>query len=101
MTTKDTGQHIPSGRHPHPAGKVDFTFMYAAHDAFHRDLRRLAAAAQAVAHLAPTLRTPRWIPDAATAGPRKGLLGMPPAPARLLYRAVWRPGYARTPRWEH
>jgi restriction system protein len=21
--------------------------------------------------------------------------------ARLLYRAVWRPGYARTPRWEH
>jgi hypothetical protein len=45
MTIKNTGQRIPPGRHPRPAGKVDFTFMYAAHDAFNRDLRRLAAAA--------------------------------------------------------
>ena len=42
-----------------------------------------------------------WILDGAPAGTRKRLLGMLPAPARLLYRAVWRPGYARTPRWEH
>ena len=221
MTTKDTGQHIPSGRHPRPAGKVDFTFMYAAHDAFHRDLRRLAAAAEAGRTSDPAVRTgwatfknqlhihhtaedvwlwpalrekvtrpgevsvldameaeharidpvvsrvdaslaatglaglaenistltaalsshmqheedqalplveahlgPQgwaafgkaagrseglrgaaelfpWMLDGAPADTRKRLLGMLPAPARLLYRAVWRPGYARTPRWEH
>ena len=221
MTTKDTGQHIPSGRHPRPAGKVDFTFMYAAHDAFHRDLRRLAAAAEAGRTSDPAVRTgwatfknqlhihhtaedvwlwpalrekvtrpgevsvldameaeharidplvsrvdaslaatglaglaenistltaalsshmqheedqalplveahlgPQgwaafgkaagrseglrgaaelfpWMLDGAPADTCKRLLGMLPAPARLLYRAVWRPGYARTPRWEH
>jgi hypothetical protein len=31
--------------------------------------------------------------------PPQRVLGMLPPPARLLYRAVWRPGYARTPRW--
>jgi hypothetical protein len=219
MTTKNTGQHIPPGRRPRPAGKVDFTFMYAAHDAFNRDLRRLAAAvkdgrtadpavrtgwaifrnqlhihhtaedrwlwpalrdkvtrpdevsvldameaehlgldpllsrvdasltatglaglaenagALAVAlaahmeheedhalplveqHLGPEgwaafgktagksggLRGAAelfpWILDGAPADTSTRLLGMLPPPARLLYRALWRPGYARTPRW--
>ncbi len=41
-----------------------------------------------------------WMLDGASAGTRKRLLGMLPAPARLLYRMVWRPGYTRTPRWD-
>jgi Hemerythrin HHE cation binding domain len=40
-----------------------------------------------------------WILDRAPAETSKRVLGGLPAPARLLYRAVWRPGYARTPRW--
>ena len=220
MTTKDTGQHIPSGRHPRPAGKVDFTFMYAAHDAFTRDLRRLAAAVEAGRTADPAVRTGwatfknqlhthhtaedvwlwpalrdkvtrpgevsvldameaeharidpllsrvdaslaatglagladntsaltgalaahmeheedhalplveahlgpdgwaafgkaagkseglrgaaelfPWMLDGAPADTSKRVLGMLPPPARFLYRAVWRPGYARTPRWD-
>lgn len=219
MTTRNTGQHIPSGRHPRPAGKVDFTFMYAAHDAFNRDLRRLAAAAGSGRIADPAVRTgwatfkkqlhihhtaedrwlwpalrdkvtrpdevsvldameaehlgldpllsrvdasltatglagladnasalasmlaahmeheedhalplveqhlgPEgwaafgkaagksgglrgaaelfpWILDGAPADTSTRLLGMLPPPARLLYRTLWRPGYARTPRW--
>ena len=219
MTTKNTGQHIPPGRRPRPAGKVDFTFMYAAHDAFNRDLRRLAAAAGSGRTADPAVRTgwatfrnqlhihhtaedrwlwpalrdkvtrpdemsvldameaehlgidplisrvdtsltatglaglaenagalasalaahmeheedhalplveqhlgPEgwaafgkaagksgglrgaaelfpWILDGAPADTSTRLLGMLPPPARLLYRALWRPGYARTPRW--
>jgi hypothetical protein len=216
MTTKNTGQHIPR---PRPAGKVDFTFMYAAHDAFNRDLRRLAAAAGSGRIADPAVRTgwatfkkqlhihhtaedrwlwpalrdkvtrpdevsvldameaehlgldpllsrvdasltatglarltenagalasalaahmeheearalplveqhlgPEgwaafgkaagksgglrgaaelfpWILDGAPADTSTRLLGMLPPPARLLYRTLWRPGYARTPRW--
>jgi len=219
MTTTNTGQHIPPGRQSRPAGKVDFTFMYAAHDAFNRDLLRLAAAVKAgrtadpavlagwatfkrqlhVHHTAedrwlwPALRDKAtrpgevavldameaeharidpllsrvdasltatglaglagnasalasalaahmeheedralplveahlgpegwaafgkaagkseglsgaaelfpWMLDGAPADTSKRLLSMLPPPARLLYRAVWRPGYARTPRW--
>jgi hypothetical protein len=219
MTTTNTGRPVPSSGHPRPAGKVDFTFMYAAHDAFHRDLRRLAAAVEAgrtadpavragwatfknqlhVHHTAedrwlwPALRDKAtgpgevsvldameaeharidpllsrvdaslaatsqaglaenagalaealaahmeheedhalplveqhlgpegwaafgkaagksgglrgaaelfpWILDGAPADTSTRLLGMLPPPARLLYRALWRPGYARTPRW--
>jgi hypothetical protein len=40
-----------------------------------------------------------WMLDGAPADTSKRVLGMLPPPARLLYRAVWRPGYARTPRW--
>jgi hypothetical protein len=103
MTTRSTSQHFPPGRHPRPAGKVDFTFMYAAHDAFNRDLRRLAAAAGSGRTADPAVRT-GWATfknqlhvhhtDTSTR-----LLGMLPPAARLLYRALWRPGYARTPRW--
>jgi hypothetical protein len=219
MTTRNTGQRIPSGRHPRPAGKVDFTFMYAAHDAFSRDLRRLAAVAGSGRIADPAVRTgwatfkkqlhihhtaedrwlwpalrdkvtrpdevsvldameaehlgldpllsrvdasltatglarltenagalasalaahmeheearalplveqhlgPEgwaafgkaagksgglrgaaelfpWILDGAPADTSTRLLGMLPPPARLLYRTLWRPGYARTPRW--
>jgi iron-sulfur cluster repair protein YtfE (RIC family) len=41
-----------------------------------------------------------WMLDGAPADISKRLLAMLPAPARLLYRLVWRPGYARTPRWD-
>ena len=219
MTSTNTGQHIPPGRRPRPAGKVDFTFMYAAHDAFTRDLLRLAAAVEGGRTADPAVRTgwatfknqlhvhhtaeDRWLWPAlrnkvtrpaevsvldameaeharidpllsrvdaslAATGPAglaenasaltsalaahmeheedhalplveahlgpegwaafgkaagkseglkgaaelfpwmldgapldtsKRLLGMLPPPARLLYRALWRPGYARTPRW--
>jgi iron-sulfur cluster repair protein YtfE (RIC family) len=212
MTTNDT--------HRHPLqGKVDFTLMYAAHDAFHRDLRRLTAAVEAGQTADPAVRTgwatfknqlhvhhtaedtslwpplrqkvtrPEdvavldamqaeharidpllsqvdaslaasgraglaghagmlaetltahmkheedqalplveahlgpagwaafrkatgkiqglrggaeffpWMLDGAPASTSKRVLGMLPPPARLLYRAVWRPRYARTPRW--
>lgn len=40
-----------------------------------------------------------WILDGAPAETSKRVLDGLPAPARLLYRAVWRPRYARTPRW--
>jgi iron-sulfur cluster repair protein YtfE (RIC family) len=218
MITHDAGGHLPSSPAPR-GGKVDFTFMYAAHSAFRRDLHRLTAAVEAgrtadpavragwatlknqlhVHHTAedawlwPALRDkvtgpgelsvldtmeaeharidPRleqvdaalaaaaradlaasaqalaaaltahmeheetdalplvetylgpegwaafrkaagrsqglsggaelfpWLLDGAGPDTRKRVLSMLPAPARLLYRAVWRPGYARTPRW--
>jgi iron-sulfur cluster repair protein YtfE (RIC family) len=40
-----------------------------------------------------------WMLDGAPADTNKRILRMLPAPARLLYQAVWRPSYARTPRW--
>jgi iron-sulfur cluster repair protein YtfE (RIC family) len=40
-----------------------------------------------------------WMLDGAPADTRRRVLKNLPPPARLLYRAVWRPGYARTPRW--
>jgi hypothetical protein len=49
MTTDDTRRHPLEG-------KVDFTFMYAAHDAFHRDLRRLAGAVEAARTAEPAVR---------------------------------------------
>ncbi len=57
MTSNDTGGHARFNSHPRPAGgTVDFTLMYAAHDAFHRDLRRLTAAAEAGRTADPGLR---------------------------------------------
>jgi hypothetical protein len=50
VTHSDTSQPGPAvraGRTPQAGGTVDFTFMYAAHDAFGRDLARLAAAVAA------------------------------------------------------
>jgi len=62
MSNRNTGQDVqqvqalPPGRHRRPAGRVDFTFMYAAHDAFSRDLRRLAAAVEAGRIAEPAVR---------------------------------------------
>lgn len=53
---RNAGQHLAPGRRPHPAGEVDFTFMYAAHDAFHRDMRRLVAAVEAGQTADPAVR---------------------------------------------
>jgi hypothetical protein len=41
-----------------------------------------------------------WMLDSASAGISKQVLGALPVPARLLYRVLWRPSYARTPRWK-
>ena len=41
-----------------------------------------------------------WMLDGASADTSKRVLSMLPPPARLLYRAAWRPRYARTPRWD-
>jgi len=57
MTTRDTGQRIRAGGNRRLTGKVDFTFMYAAHDAFRRDLQRLAAAVEAGHTAGPAVRT--------------------------------------------
>ena len=40
-----------------------------------------------------------WPLDGAPAATSRRLLNMLQPPARLLYRALWRPSYARTPRW--
>jgi iron-sulfur cluster repair protein YtfE (RIC family) len=50
MSTDDTRRSRPL------QGQVDFTFMYAAHDAFHRDLRRMAAAVEAGRTADPAVR---------------------------------------------
>jgi hypothetical protein len=226
MPSKNTGQDVqhaqafPPRRHRRPAGRVDFTFMYAAHDAFSRDLLRLGAAVRAgrtaepavragwatfkhqlhfhhtaedrwlwpalrdkvtqpdeisvldameaehlridpllsrvdvglaagdqaalaedvraladtltahmeheedqalplvEAHLGPdgwadfgktagrseglrgTAELFPWMLDGATSEISRRLLGMLPPPVRLVYRALWRPRYSRTPRWD-
>ncbi|MCW2937497.1 MAG: Hemerythrin cation binding domain protein [Actinomycetia bacterium] len=41
-----------------------------------------------------------WVLDGTPATTRTQVLGLLPAPARLLYRAVWAPRYARVPRWD-
>ncbi|MFL6074495.1 MAG: hemerythrin domain-containing protein [Mycobacteriales bacterium] len=41
-----------------------------------------------------------WLLDGADEDRRRKVLGYLPPPARLLYRAVWRPRYLRRPRWE-
>lgn len=40
-----------------------------------------------------------WMLDDAPADTTRRVLGVLPAPARLIYRALWRPGYARTALW--
>ena len=48
---------ISQVRHRHPQqGEVDFTFMYAAHDAFNRDLQRLTAAVKGARAADPATR---------------------------------------------
>lgn len=40
-----------------------------------------------------------WMLDGASAKTSSNVLRFLPLPARILYRLVWRPNYARTPRW--
>jgi hemerythrin-like domain-containing protein len=40
-----------------------------------------------------------WLADGADPGEAAAVIGTLPPPARLAYRAVWRPRYARTSRW--
>jgi hypothetical protein len=40
-----------------------------------------------------------WMLDGATREDAAATLGSLPPPVRLLYRAVWKPRYQRTPRW--
>ena len=54
MAARGSDQRTPPVRPPRVVGGVDFSFMYAAHDAFTRDLARLAAAADRAAE--PSVR---------------------------------------------
>jgi hypothetical protein len=40
-----------------------------------------------------------WIADEAGPDQAGAVVGTLPPPARLIYRAIWRPRYRRTPRW--
>jgi iron-sulfur cluster repair protein YtfE (RIC family) len=41
-----------------------------------------------------------WLLDGAPESTQKQVLGMLPPPVRVLFRTVFRPAYARTPRWD-
>jgi hypothetical protein len=47
MTANDIGRSAALRRREQPGGKIDFSMMYFAHDAFTRDLRRMEEAAAA------------------------------------------------------
>jgi Hemerythrin HHE cation binding domain len=40
-----------------------------------------------------------WLADGADPGQAAATIGQLPPPARLVYRAIWKPRYQRTPRW--
>jgi hypothetical protein len=40
-----------------------------------------------------------WIADGAEPEQAAAAIGTLPPPARMVYRALWKPRYARTPRW--
>jgi hypothetical protein len=40
-----------------------------------------------------------WIADGADPDQAAAAIGTLPAPARVVYRAIWKPRYGRTPRW--
>jgi iron-sulfur cluster repair protein YtfE (RIC family) len=57
MTINHTDADAPASTHPRREATVDFTLMYAAHDAFRRDLQCLIAAVEADQTAAPAVRT--------------------------------------------
>jgi hypothetical protein len=80
------------------AGRADWALMIAIQDALRRDLNQLPHAT-AIRGGYSTRRAVTAAPWAlAGAGPdiREHVLSRLPAPARLLYRTVWLPRYART-----
>jgi hypothetical protein len=40
-----------------------------------------------------------WMADGAAPDQARKLIGQLPPPARVLYRAVWKPKFTKTPRW--
>jgi len=40
-----------------------------------------------------------WIADGADGDQAAAAIGTLPPPVRLIYRAIWKPRYQRTPRW--
>jgi hypothetical protein len=62
-------------------------------DAFRQEMRRTYGI-RGGAELFP------WMLDGASATTTGKVLRSLPPPARVLYRVIWRPSYARTPRWE-
>ena len=40
-----------------------------------------------------------WMADGADPDEAAAAIGTLPPPARLVYRAIWKPRYRRTPRW--
>lgn len=95
----------------HGTGDADLTIMLAAHGALRRDLERLARSAQFADLPDPGGRASRrnglsaggemfaWMADGAEPDQAAAVVGTLPPPARLVYRAIWRPRYARTSRW--
>ena len=57
MTINHPGAAAPVSRRPRRQETVDFTLMYAAHDAFRRDLQCLTAAVEAGQTAAAAVRT--------------------------------------------
>jgi hypothetical protein len=95
------------------SGDADLTIMMAAHDALRRDLVRLVRAA-AFADLPDPGRRASvqagWetfkrqlhmhhTADGAPADQAAAAVRTLSAPVRLIYRAVWKPRFARTSRW--
>jgi hypothetical protein len=63
-------------------------------DAFRQEMRRTYGI-RGGAELFP------WMLDGASATTTGKVLRSLPPPARVLYRMIWRPGYARTPHWDN
>lgn len=40
-----------------------------------------------------------WLADGASSAQEKSIAGIMPAPARVVYRRVWKPRYAKIPHW--
>jgi hypothetical protein len=97
MSITHTGADAPVSGRPHSEDAVDFTLMYAAHDAFRLghvpESHRQEPGTQRRREVLP------WMPEATSATAGKQILSQLPPPARLLCRAEWVHSYARTPHW--
>jgi len=125
-----TAQKLPgTDAARHGTGDADLTIMLAAHDAFRRDLTRLARAAGTLGHeerdglpligtalssgewravgrkiarkngLADGSEMFAWMLDGTDRQHTAAILASLPPPLRLLYRTVWKPRFDKKPRW--
>lgn len=80
------------------AVRADWALMIAIHDALRRDLNQLLhdTAIRGGHSTRRAGTTAPWALAGASPGIREHILSRLPAPARLLYRTVWLPRYART-----